>query len=98
MKFCIPTKCTQNSLSNYITIFILDTNKILGVGAFGTVFEGSITGNGEKSVAFKTLKVGNRVTMKAILAEIKIMSYIGFHPHVVQLLGAYTAEAVKGTL
>jgi serine/threonine protein kinase len=47
-------------------------------------------------VAFKTVKSGRSEELKDIMAEIKIMSYIGSHTNVVGLLGAYTREIRKG--
>lgn len=34
--------------------------------------------------------------LKCLLSEIKILSYLGAHPHIVRMIGAHTAELGKG--
>jgi len=52
-----------------------------------------------KSVAFKTTKDSTNVqSVKNLLAEIKLLIYIGSHPNIIELIGAYTEQIQDGTL
>jgi len=66
----------------------------LGSGHFGKVFKGVVK---EKDVAIKQPKKGcPKSAFKSILCEIKILCYIGTHPNVFRLVGAYTQKVHKG--
>ncbi|KAL1237506.1 Vascular endothelial growth factor receptor [Trichinella spiralis] len=86
-RYEIPLKC-------------LEVGDILGEGQFGRVYEGFIVGNNKADktmVAVKTPKNGKNVEhQKALLSELKVMVYIGFHPNVLALIGAITKHMVQG--
>ncbi|KRX51121.1 Vascular endothelial growth factor receptor 1 [Trichinella murrelli] len=88
-RYEIPLKC-------------LEVGDILGEGQFGRVYEGFIVGNNKANkimVAVKTPKNGKNVEhQKALLSELKVMVYIGFHPNVLALIGAITKHMVQGEL
>jgi Protein tyrosine and serine/threonine kinase len=68
---------------------------MLGSGAYGCVLKGVLTlENGSKrNVAIKTTKPNADVMyFKALLAEVKMMSFLGPHINIVNLLGAVTKE------
>nr|XP_005988381.1 PREDICTED: macrophage colony-stimulating factor 1 receptor [Latimeria chalumnae] len=69
--------------------------KILGSGAFGKVIEATAYGLGKEDcgtrVAVKMLKPSAHSDEKeALMSELKIMSHLGQHEHIVNLLGACT--------
>jgi len=69
---------------------------ILGQGAFGTVFKGTLDGF-EGFVAFKIANSESSViSMKSLLSEIKIMIHVMEHPNVLRILGACTSDLRKG--
>uniref|UniRef100_UPI00398EAAA9 macrophage colony-stimulating factor 1 receptor-like isoform X1 n=2 Tax=Pristiophorus japonicus TaxID=55135 RepID=UPI00398EAAA9 len=73
----------------------LRLGKILGAGAFGKVVEATAYGLGKEDsatkVAVKMLKPSAHSTEKeALMSELKILSHLGQHSHVVNLLGACT--------
>ncbi|XP_078087948.1 mast/stem cell growth factor receptor Kit-like [Mustelus asterias] len=73
----------------------LRLGKILGAGAFGKVVEATAYGLGKEDsatkVAVKMLKPSAHLTEKeALMSELKILSHLGQHTHVVNLLGACT--------
>jgi serine/threonine protein kinase len=76
-------------------IVILDTDAVLGSGNFGIVYKGTVL-RAMETVAFKTIRQGNASSLRGMLAEIKIMSYVGRHENVVGFFGAYTAEITHG--
>jgi hypothetical protein len=58
------------------------------------VFRGIVRGT---PAAIKTCKENaEKVHLKALLSEIKIMAYIGVHDNVVNLIGANTSNLRKG--
>ncbi|CAG7721036.1 unnamed protein product [Allacma fusca] len=68
-------------------------DEILGSGAYGKVVKGHY---GVMDAAIKTLKPCCDVTyLKALLSELKIMSFVGRHPNIVNLLGACTQNIRK---
>lgn len=80
---------------------VLDWGTPLGAGAFGQVIrakllksEGDPFNPGEYSVAaVKTVDpTADIIYFKALLSELKILSYIGRHEHIVNLLGACTSQ------
>jgi serine/threonine protein kinase len=71
----------------------LDKRILLGSGAFGQVYKGTID---DSDVAFKTTKSTQVSQLKNFLSEVKIMIHIGKHPNVVGIVGAYTAEIRDG--
>jgi len=80
----------------------LDWHSPLGSGAFGAVYNGTIksqrASSGTLEVAVKTVNpsCSDAVTMRSFLSEIKVMSHLGKHKHIVSILGAYTKELCKG--
>lgn len=57
----------------------------------------SETKNTQVDIAVKTCKRGcSQDTLRGVLSEIKIMSFLGKHPKVVSLLGAYTNDLSQG--
>ncbi|XP_069753931.1 macrophage colony-stimulating factor 1 receptor-like [Narcine bancroftii] len=73
----------------------LRLGKVLGAGAFGKVVEATAYGlaKGDKAtkVAVKMLKSSaHSVEREALMSELKILSHLGQHTHVVNLLGACT--------
>jgi len=74
-----------------------DLTSILGSGAFGAVYRGSIQKETEVQVAIKAPKPSSPSTaISGLLAEIKVMTHIGKHENIVDLLGAYTKELKRG--
>lgn len=67
---------------------------LLGTGAFGVVQKGFVEIGSRKSViAIKTVKSGEDIDdFRATLLELKIMSTIGHHRHIVRLIAASTDE------
>ncbi len=66
----------------------------MGTGAFGVVQKGFVEIGSRKSViAIKTVKSGEDIDdFRATLLELKIMSTIGHHRHIVRLIAASTDE------
>ncbi|CAG7718410.1 unnamed protein product [Allacma fusca] len=68
--------------------------KVLGLGEFGVVLQGTIDG---ETVAVKTVKAGaGKQHLHYLLSEIKILSYLGSHENLVELRGAYTKQLISG--
>lgn len=73
----------------------LKFGKILGAGAFGEVVEATAFGLGKEDsvlkVAVKMLKsTAHNDEQEALISELKIMSHLGHHENIVNLLGACT--------
>ncbi|KAL9836527.1 macrophage colony-stimulating factor 1 receptor [Geothlypis trichas] len=73
----------------------LQFGKTLGAGAFGKVVEATAFGLGKEDsvlkVAVKMLKSSaDRDEQDALMSELKIMSHLGHHENIVNLLGACT--------
>ncbi|XP_049599936.1 macrophage colony-stimulating factor 1 receptor 1 isoform X2 [Syngnathus scovelli] len=73
----------------------LKLGKILGAGAFGKVVEATAIGLGEQDnvmrVAVKMLKASaHSDEREALMSELKILSHLGHHKNIVNLLGACT--------
>ncbi|MEE6478522.1 hypothetical protein FKM82_011870 [Ascaphus truei] len=73
----------------------LHFGKILGAGAFGKVIEATAFGMGKDDsalkVAVKMLKPrAHKDEMEALMSELKILSHLGNHQNIVNLLGACT--------
>lgn len=76
---------------------------VLGKGNFGVVHKATLAkdkeGEGpvQEQVAVKIPHAGSsKESFRSILTELKLMSYIGSHPHVVDFKGAYVQELRKG--
>ncbi|CAL8068919.1 unnamed protein product [Orchesella dallaii] len=71
---------------------------VLGEGNFGFVYKVKVT-RFDSEVAVKVPRDGcSRQTMKSLLCEIKIMSFVGDHENIIKFLGAYTKEIKTGVL
>ncbi|XP_058022624.1 macrophage colony-stimulating factor 1 receptor isoform X2 [Ahaetulla prasina] len=73
----------------------LQFGKVLGAGAFGKVIEATAFGLGKEDsvlkVAVKMLKsTAHTDEQEALMSELKIMSHLGHHENIVNLLGACT--------
>ncbi|ODN03810.1 Platelet-derived growth factor receptor beta [Orchesella cincta] len=70
----------------------IDMTTVLGSGAYAIVLRGTVHRRGDQTrVAVKTAKPMDDVGyFKALLSELKIMGFIGSHPNIVNLIGAYT--------
>jgi len=67
----------------------------LGAGEFGVVVKGNVK-NIRQSVAIKTIRANTEAPyFKALLSELKILQYIGSHPHIVNLIGACTGNLTR---
>ena len=68
---------------------------ILGSGAFGQVVKGKYKG---QDVAIKTIDSSamNAGAFRSLLSELKIMSCLGKHEQVMQLVGAITSNIKQG--
>ena len=78
----------------------LTMGKQIGAGAFGRVLQGVATGikenEAQTTVAVKTLNpYSNKDILKSLMSELKIMSHLGKHPNIVNLLGAITTNIQK---
>ncbi|XP_035707906.1 fibroblast growth factor receptor 4-like [Folsomia candida] len=68
---------------------------VLGSGAFGIVFQGRL--DSRITIAVKTVpKDADESKLAALLSEVKIMSFVGRHPNIVQLLGVQFVDLKKG--
>jgi serine/threonine protein kinase len=77
----------------------------LGKGEFGTVYKAVLNTNSLDSndplsrmvVAVKTVDpaTADIVCFKAFMAELKILSCVGTHPHIVNLVGANTEKIIQ---
>ena len=69
------------------------TDKVLGSGEFGIVHPGTYN---SEPVAIKTLKGSVNIDeFKAVLAEVKIMAYLGDHDFIVKFVGAEISQIAK---
>ena len=66
----------------------------LGYGGFGVVVRGTLSKDGmRREVAIKSCKnSSDRDDIRSIRIEIKIFSYVGQHPNVVEFIGAMAAH------
>ena len=75
--------------------------KQLGFGAFGSVFQATARGiSGSKKDMTVAVKIARRdaeaIQMQALVDELKIMTYLGKHLNVIDILGACTKTITKG--
>ncbi|XP_035711954.1 vascular endothelial growth factor receptor kdr-like isoform X2 [Folsomia candida] len=74
--------------------FNIDETSLLGSGAYGLVYKGSLDG---RNIAVKTLKRNADVNyLRSLLTELKVMIYLNEHPNIVNLVGANTKHLDKG--
>lgn len=91
---CIPL--------NETLIVLLERDALLGTGQFGCVYKALIESKNEEDntqteVALKMAKSDcPKNALKGLLSEIKILTYLGKHPNIVSIQGAYTAEILNG--
>lgn len=74
-----------------------DYNNFLGQGAYGIVHKAILSSpqNNQEDVVVAVKTVANNVDVtyfKALLTELKIMTCIGYHENIVNLIGACTSE------
>ncbi|CAL8128745.1 unnamed protein product [Orchesella dallaii] len=90
----LPYDSQQYELSK--NSFTIDYTALLGTGTFGFVYKGKIHEQ-NKDFAFKLTKPScSTTTLKGLLSEIKLLSYLGNHENIVSLIGSYTVELKKG--
>uniref|UniRef100_A0A803VQW4 receptor protein-tyrosine kinase n=1 Tax=Ficedula albicollis TaxID=59894 RepID=A0A803VQW4_FICAL len=82
-------------LPEFKNIFFSLLGKTLGAGAFGKVVEATAYGlfksDAAMTVAVKMLKTSAHLTEReALMSELKVLSYLGNHINIVNLLGACT--------
>ena len=71
----------------------LATGTVLGSGEFGIVHPGIYK---SEPVAIKKFKRSVEIDeFKAVLAELKIMAYLGNHPYTIKFVGAEISEIAK---
>jgi len=76
--------------------FVLDTSALLGKGEHGAVYTGIITSREDKIAVKTTFLSMSTLSVKQLLAEIKILIHVGKHQNVIDFIGAYTAEKENG--
>lgn len=79
----------------------VDMENPLGFGDYGQVYKGMLQVNKDTSipVAVKTVNPckTDAICFKALLTELKIMTFIGLHQHVIRCLGAST-EGIRESM
>lgn len=81
---------------------VIERDALLGTGQFGCVYKALIENksdedNSQIEVALKMAKSDcPKNALKGLLSEIKILTYLGKHPNIVSIQGAYTAEILNG--
>jgi hypothetical protein len=63
---------------------------IIGKGAFGIVYKAKHKDKG--IVAVKMAMTEQKATFQTILLELKVILYLGYHPNIVEFIGAVTGE------
>ncbi len=79
--------------------FKINEDKILGSGEFGKKIRGTVLIDGvEVDVAVKTSNPYNlnKLTLKGLLSEIKVLCYLETHDNILQIIGANTASIKDG--
>ncbi|XP_037046515.1 platelet-derived growth factor receptor beta-like [Bradysia coprophila] len=83
------------------TVAVIEAN-LLGKGRFGQVFKGTLktaSAEGSLTVAVKTMNSNaDSCYFRSLLAELKMLSRVGRHEHIVNLIGACTGELKLGKL
>ncbi len=76
----------------------LDESMLLGAGAFGSVCLAKVVTNGKECSS--AVKKANQTSesLKSLMSEIKVLTYLGTHENIVGLVGAYTAELTRGIM
>lgn len=81
------------------SLYLSDYQSSLGEGQFGIVLRGKLqTKQGPFPVAVKTTKDSDASQLRSLLSEIKLMTYIGKHENIVNLIGAITQDLKKREL
>ncbi|CAL8362155.1 unnamed protein product [Lota lota] len=93
--FIDPTQLPYNDLKWEFPREQLHLGLVVGAGAFGKVVEATAYGLGEEDsimrVAVKMLKSSaHSEEREALMSELKILSHLGYHDNIVNLLGACT--------
>ncbi|CAJ1058560.1 macrophage colony-stimulating factor 1 receptor [Xyrichtys novacula] len=93
--FIDPTQLPYNEKWEFPRDKLKLAGKILGAGAFGKVVEATAYGLGKEDnvmrVAVKMLKASaHSDEREALMSELKILSHLGHHKNIVNLLGACT--------
>ncbi|CAL8128637.1 unnamed protein product [Orchesella dallaii] len=89
------SKPNTNKYELSLEEFSFDTQKILGFGNFGIVYEGAAKGH---SAAIKKPNDNCPLIVSNVLSEIKVLSMIGEHQNVVRFIGACTEDIEQGIL
>jgi len=81
--------------SNFLIFLeIADFKKILGLGNFGTVYQG--TAKGDPAAIKKPRTNCGKSAFTGALSEVNVLCYIGIHPNVIHFIGAYIKEIKEG--
>lgn len=75
---------------------LIDETELLGCGTFGTVCLAKVVRDGVEQTAAVKLAQHSSVSLKSLMCEIKVLSYLGKHENIVGIVGACTAEFNKG--
>ncbi|ODM90595.1 Receptor-type tyrosine-protein kinase FLT3 [Orchesella cincta] len=82
--------------------FKIEKNTVLGSGTFGIVYQGNVhrtTGEANIIVAVKTTQPSSPLTaITGMVSEIEVMSHLGRHDNIVNLVGIYTKSIRKGKI
>jgi len=71
-------------------------DKPLGSGTFGVVVKGRMK---TEEVAVKTTRMCvDKVYLKALLQELKVLAYLGSHENIVNMCGAHTTKLRQGNV
>ncbi|ODM94586.1 Platelet-derived growth factor receptor beta [Orchesella cincta] len=98
-KLKISKRLTKTIKSDSNLGTIMKRDALLGTGQFGCVYVALIEDDekGNREVALKMAKSDCPANaLKSLLSEIKILTYLGKHPNIVCILGAFTSELSSG--
>jgi hypothetical protein len=88
----IPSYLSYFSSVDHIqfNLYTKGEGDIIGKGAFGVVYKAKHTDKG--IVAVKMAMTEQKATFQTILLELKVILYLGYHPNIVEFIGAVTGE------
>jgi hypothetical protein len=73
-----------------VIYFMTGEGDLIGKGAFGVVYKAKHKDKGV--VAVKMATTDQKATFQTILLELKVILYLGYHPNIVEFIGAVTGE------